>query len=252
MIQAERIAVIQELLNENGFVSVDDLVSRLNVSPMTVRRDLDVCHKAGLLVRCHGGASLKEKSITEIPYQDKSKLNIEEKERIAKAAASLVSENDSIYLDAGTTCLQIARNIIHISGIKVATNDLEIALYLTNNNVEVFVPGGVIQKSSKSILGESVTETVRDMSFSIAFIGTACINNEWEVMTPTMDKVYLKQIITNRSSSCYLVADSSKFHKQAMYKINSLNDYTSVITTYEFTTSEETIVNEEGIHIIKA
>lgn len=252
MIQAERIKAILELLNEQGSVSVDDLASRLDVSPMTIRRDLDSCDKEGLLTRCHGGAFIRKASITEVPYSDKSLRNIDEKKRIAERCAMLVKPNDTVYLDAGTTCLEVARKIVDIPGIRVTTNDLTIALYLSTHDIEVYVPGGIIQKSTKSVLGESVTKTIQQMNFTVSFIGTASISNSWEVMTPTMEKMYLKRMIIERSEHSYVVADASKFHHQAMYRIEHLSKVSGLVTTYEFSISEMENIHREGIYIIEA
>lgn len=250
MIQAERIGTILDLLNQQGSVSVDDLATRLNVSPMTIRRDLDTLDQEGFLTRCHGGAVLRQGSTTEVPYSDKSQRNIDEKKRIAERCATLVKPNDTVFLDAGTTCLEIAKQITHIPGIRVTTSDLNIALYLTHHDIEVYVPGGIIQKSTHSVLGESVTKAIQQMTFTISFIGTASVSNNWEVMTPTMEKMYLKRMIIERSEYSYLVADASKFHQQALYTIAPISKFSGVITNYEFTESELKTIHEEDIYVI--
>lgn len=157
---------------------------------------------------------------------------------------------DSVYLDAGTTTFEIAKLLGKIPGITVITNDLETALLLSGSEAEVLVVGGIVQKSTGSLLGQTATQAVQGLRASVAFIGAACINNDLDVMTPTMEKAFLKRAAAQCATESYLVVDASKFHRQALYKINHLSDYTGVVTTRDFGAQEQRRMAEEGVQLI--
>lgn len=250
MLAAERMAQIMEILNEQRSVKVEELAQQFGVSEMTIRRDLEKCRRAGVINRCHGGAIRKEENTSEVDYADKRSLHLEEKRKLATFCATLVQPGDSVYLDAGTTVFEIARLIRRIQGVTAVTNDLEIALLLSRSDVEVHVLGGAVQKSTVSMLGEISTRAVEQMSPSIAFVGAASINDNLEVMTPTMEKAFLKRTVAQRANQCYLVVDASKFHRQALYKINHLSEYSGVVTTKDFTALEQHQMLEQGIQLM--
>ena len=230
MLAAERQAKILELTRMKGSVQVEDLARELNVSPMTIRRDLVKLQENDQIERCHGGAVAKQ----EVTYEDKQTSHKSEKVRIAKACVPFVNEGDTVFLDAGTTTYEIARLIQDIPGIMVVTNDLEIAELLKNSSAELIVCGGVVQKSTGSMWGDYTTQMMRDFRFDIGFFGAASINEHYEVMTPTIEKAFMKRETAVRCEKAYLAVDDSKFGRQAMTKINHLSDYEAVITNHDF------------------
>lgn len=227
MLAAERQAKIAELIRVQGSVQVDDLAHDLKVSTMTIRRDLEKLQEDNILERCHGGAVAKQ----EVTYADKSTSHMQDKVRLAARCAPLVSAGDNIYLDAGTTTYEIAKAIQNVPDIMVMTNDLEIAGLLKNSQAELLLCGGMVQKSTGSMLGYYATQMLEDFRFDVGFFGAASINEELEVFTPTVDKAFLKRKALQRCRKAYLVVDESKFGKQAVTKVNHLADYTAVITT---------------------
>lgn len=234
MMAAERQARIVQLVREQGSVQVEDLAQELNVSPMTIRRDLEKLQENNQLERCHGGAVAKQ----EVTYEDKSTSHKKEKEALADACETLVSEGDAVFLDAGTTTYEIAKRIQYIPDIMVVTNDLEIARLLKNSEADVILCGGAVQKSTGSMLGYYATEMLKNFHFDVGFFGAASINEELEVMTPTIDKAFLKRQAAMQCRKAYLVVDGSKFQRQGMARINHLGDYTAVITDKKFNSRE--------------
>ncbi|MDO4311755.1 MAG: DeoR/GlpR family DNA-binding transcription regulator [Eubacteriales bacterium] len=246
MLAAERQATIINLIQENGSVQVDELAKSLQVSPMTIRRDLLKLEENGQIERCHGGAVAKQ----EMTYADKQTRYTREKSKIAEICSGLVSSGDTVFLDAGTTTYEIARRICNIQGITIVTNDLEIAQIVKNSSAELIVCGGVVQKSTGSMLGYYATQLLKDFRFDVGFFGAASINEKLEVMTPTVDKAFLKREASSRCGKSYLAVDMSKFERQAMVKINCLSDYTGVVTNRVFTPKEQEIIKREKIQII--
>ena len=251
MLPAERMTKIISLLNGSGSVRVDTLAKKFGVSEMTIRRDLEKCKKLGRIHRCYGGAIFRSEVINELNYDDKLLAHQSEKEKIAEYCAALVKEGSSVYLDAGTTNLAIAEAISGIPNLTVITNDLKIALLLSHCPVELIVIGGTVQTSTFSMLGPLTVSQLERMHVSVAFVGVSSINEEFEVSTPTFEKVFLKRAINNSASEVYLVTDFSKFHKQALHKINSLSDFTAVITTEaEFSEEDKKLMAKKHINMV--
>lgn len=235
MLAAERQAMIVELVQQKGSAQVDELAKELKVSPMTIRRDLVKLQENNVIERCHGGAVAKQ----EVTYADKQTSHKKEKELLAKICFPLVSEGDTVFLDAGTTTYEIAKLIKDMRGILIVTNDLEIAQLLKKSEAELFICGGSIQKETGSMFGRYATQMLADFKFDVGFFGAASINDDFEVTTPTFDKMWLKRYTPMQCEKSYLVVDRSKFGQQAMTRINHLGDYTGVITDREFTSEEQ-------------
>lgn len=247
MLAAERREKITEFLYRYGSVQVEELAQELGVSTMTIRRDLLKLQEDGKIERCHGGAVAKQ----EVTYMDKQTSHCEEKAAIAEKCAEYVVSGNTVFLDAGTTTYEIARKIMDIPDILVVTNDLEIAQLLKNSLVELFVCGGHVQKATGSMFGHYATEMLKDFKFDVGFFGAASINDEFEVMTPTVDKMWLKRETPKQCRNAYLAVDGSKFDRQAMAKINCLGDYTGVITEKKFSKDEQVYLNGMGAEIIE-
>lgn len=246
MLAAERQARIVELIQENGSVQVDELAQRLEVSPMTIRRDLVKLQEKGQVERCHGGAVAKQ----EVTYEDKKISHKSEKERIADVGAAFVSEGDTVFLDAGTTTYEIAKRIKDIPGVMVVTNDLEIANLLKDSQAELILCGGFVQKSTGSMFGYYATQMLQDFHFDEGFFGAASIDEEFQVLTPTIDKAFLKRETRKQCKKAYLVVDASKFLRQSMTKINHLGEYTAVVTDREFNPEEAAKLEKLGAEIV--
>lgn len=246
MLAVERHLKIIEKISESGSVQVDELAQALDVSLMTIRRDLEKLKLEGRIDRCHGGAVIKR----EVPYIEKRTLEPEEKQRIAMRCTELVKKGNAIYLDAGTTTYEVAKVIKDIPALTVITNDIEIVRLLINSNLNLILCGGVIQKSTGSMVGALANQMMENMRVDIAFLGATSIDDHYNVLTPTIDKAVMKQTICKNAKEKYLVVDSSKFGRQALIKINHLSDYTGVITNKRFNTEEDKKIKEMRITII--
>jgi DeoR/GlpR family transcriptional regulator of sugar metabolism len=246
MLMTERQQEIVRLITENGSVLVEELAKELNVSTMTIRRDLEHLDEKGVVERCHGGAVAKN----EVTYEQKQSSNQKEKMALAKIAAALVKEGDTVYLDAGTTTYEVAKLLANIEDLMVVTNDLEIARLLRNTQVELMLCGGYVQKSTGSMLGYYATAMMENFRFDIGFFGAASIDDEFCVLTPTVDKAFLKQQLARQCQEAYLVVDDSKFHKEGTTKVYHLSALTGVITNHQLTKDEEKSAEKTGIHIL--
>ncbi|MBU5676615.1 DeoR/GlpR family DNA-binding transcription regulator [Alkaliphilus sp. MSJ-5] len=231
MLQAERRNHIIELLNRDGKVVIEDLARILEVSEMTIRRDLQHLEEHKLITRTHGGAVLHNLLTKEIPYTKKAEQNIEEKQRIGMYASSLVKEGDIIILDAGTTNMEIAKGIVDIKNLKIITNDLMIGAFLSKyDGIEVYCTGGIIQRDTGACLGNTTIEFLQNINADIAFVGASAIDIQKGITTPTMDKAQWKKEIIKCAERAILVADSLKFGKVSFAKICSLSRLDLIIT----------------------
>ncbi|MBP1755038.1 MAG: transcriptional regulator, DeoR family [Firmicutes bacterium] len=246
MLPAERQLKIIDLISKNGSVQVDELAKMLDVSLMTIRRDLEKMKQEGKIDRCHGGAIVKR----EVPYTEKRVLETEGKNRIAEQCLKLIKKGQIIYLDAGTTTYEIAKEIKEVPNLTVITNDLEIARLFMESNANLILCGGVVQKSTGSMIGAIANMMMDNFRVDIAFMGAQSIDDQYNVLTPTMDKAVMKQTICKNAKEKYLVVDSTKFGRQALIKINHFSDYTAVITNKGFTPEEEKKLREMRATVI--
>lgn len=246
MLAAERHMKIIEMISESGSVQVEELAKVLDVSLMTIRRDLEKLKQEGRIDRCHGGAIIKR----EVPYLEKRTLEIEEKHKIAEKCVEFIKKGNAVYLDAGTTTYEIAKLIKDNANLTVITNDLEIAQLLLNTNVNLITVGGVVQKSTGSMIGALANQMMENLRVDLAFLGAMSIDEQYNVLTPTMDKAVMKRIICKNSKEKYLVVDGSKFGRQALVKINHLADYTGIVTNKKFNLEEDKKVKEMRITVI--
>ncbi len=240
MFAEERRTRIINIIRETGTVQVEQLAKELDVSLMTIRRDLEKLRQEGIIERCHGGAILKREVA----------LQMEEKEKIADKCAQYVKRGNTVFLDAGTTTYEIAKRIRDIPSITVITNDLEIAMLLMESDVNLLVCGGNVQKSTGSMLGDFANQMVEELRTEIAFIGAASIDDEYNVLTPTSKKAALKRLICKYANRSYLAVDHTKFGKEALIKVNHLSDYSGVITDKVFG-EEDDILKQKKINIIQ-
>ncbi len=252
MLSEERFSRILAMLRERGFVRVEELASALNVSDMTIRRDLEKFQETGTLVRCHGGAMLAGVNQREISFEDKSGANAAEKRRIAAVCATLVSKGMSVFLDAGTTTYEVAQAIRSVSGLVIITNDIRIAYSLLNSAADLVLVGGTVQKTTGSAIGELACRRIEEMRFDISFLGAAAIDDCFDVMTPTPEKKGVKTRALANSAAGYIVADSSKFRRRALHRINNLTEYAGAVTDCEFTETERHSLADRGIRILPA
>ena len=152
-----------------------------------------------------------------------------------------------IFLDAGTTTRELALLLKEREELYIVTTDLMIAGILQNGKAGLFFCGGEIQKSTGSSLGSLTVDEIRDFSFDIAFIGTSAINSRLELSTPTVEKVSLKRTVLQKAKKAVLLADESKFDKQAMMRICSMEEFDVLVTDRKLSEKEEKELRKMGV-----
>jgi len=229
MFAEERKVVILQLMESGERVKVGDLSQRFEVSESTVRRDLQELENGGLIQRTHGGA-ISVQSSFELSYQEKEIRCYDEKLKIAKTAANLVKDGETVFLDAGTTTLQIAY-ALRGKTITVATNSMDIAqVFAEDPQVEVIVLGGSLRKTIRSLVGFLTNEMLARLHFDKVFLAANAVDLELGVSTPNLIEAETKRHMVKAGDEVILVVDHSKLWAKAMCKICSLSEISLLLT----------------------
>ncbi len=225
-----RLDQIMDYLKSHNLVTVEQLVSAISASPATIRRDLIKLDQEGVISRTHGGVTLNRFIPTQPTTLEKMQRNLLEKQSIAQKAASLVNAGDAVVLDAGTTMLELSRQLTHLP-LRVITADLHIALFLSEfKQIEVTIIGGRIDDSSQSCIGDHGRRLLRNINPDIAFISCNSWSLEKGITTPTEEKSGLKQDLLINARRRVLLADSSKYGSWSLFCVTPLETLTGVIT----------------------
>jgi DeoR family transcriptional regulator of aga operon len=218
-------------LRKEGNVKVVDLCSELNVSSVTIRKDLKLLEDKHLLFRTHGGGTMSNPYTADKPVKEKEKIQSGEKSNIGEAAANLVEPNDCILIASGTTVLSLARNIYPKGNLTVITAALNVAMELIRHpEIEVIQLGGILRKSSSSVTGSYAEKILEDFSCSKLFLGVDGIDLEFGLTTTNMMEAQLNKKMIKASQKTIVLADSTKFGKRGFGRICGLEDIEQIIT----------------------
>ena len=207
---AERLEHVQQLVRENGVVRVDDLCDQLGVSPATVRRDLESLEQAGRIRRVHGGAMSVGGRLEEPFFDDKASLALAEKRAIARKALSLVERGDTLYLDGGSTVLELARLLHNRDDLTVVTHSLRAALALEAAGPRLLLVGGELRRRSQTMVGPLTRLPLTNLHVDHAFMGTMGLTLHEGMTTTDPAEAYTKQLVMDSARHVTLLADSSK------------------------------------------
>ena len=223
MLAEERLRKILSLLEEKKAVSVAALCQETGASEATIRRDLNELDRQGKLSKVHGGAVLPRDEFEnqEPDILTKSRLFVEQKQRIARYAAAQVNDDDFVFIDAGTTTLLMAEYLQNSKATFVTTG-IECARRLVEKGLRVYVPGGLLKPGTQALVGAAARESIGRYNCTKAFLGTNGIALRQGYTTPDMEEASIKSLAVERSYLSYVLADSSKFGKVAAVTICSL------------------------------
>ncbi|TDQ59379.1 DeoR family transcriptional regulator [Mesocricetibacter intestinalis] len=250
MIPAERQKKILNLINQQNIISIAALVQIMQVSHMTIRRDIQKLEEEGKVVSVSGGVQLLEHLSAEPTHDDKSLLFQRQKEKIGIEAAKLITEASTLYLDAGTTTLEIAKQISHRSDLRIITNDFVIANFLmVNSACELIHIGGSINKRNRSSVGELAARFLHNFSIDTAFISTSSWNLKG-LTTPDENKLPVKKAIVEVSKRKVLVSDSSKYGKVATFLLYPLSVFDCIVCDRELLPNAQEAIRNMDIRLL--
>lgn len=230
MLKEIRHQQILNLLDMYDTIKICELLEQLDVTEMTVWRDLKELEQNGMLKRIHGGAKRIAPKISPIKLHiDRQLLNQDKKMLIAKKAAGLIKDQDIIFISSSTTNEMICENIT-AKNVRIITNSLTIfRQYCDNQNFETLLIGGKLDSLHSSFLGTIANDVVHGMSFSKSFMGTNGISQN-NCSASNDEEGVLYRIVLNNSAQKYVVCDSTKFNKDAFYRYYSCDKLTAIIT----------------------
>lgn len=231
MLAEERFSKILSIIEAEGSATIQELMAALKASESTIRRDLNTMDENGLLTRVHGGAIAKKPSISthDEDVTNRKTLNADQKQEIAKYAASLIMPNDFVYIDAGTTTEMMIPYIQTTDAVFV-TNAISHAKQLSEKGCRVYILGGEFKSQTEAIVGEEAVETLDKYNFTKGFWGTNGISVTKGFSTPELKEAMVKKRSMANCEKCYILADSSKFDQMSSVKFAEFEQAT-IITT---------------------
>ena len=226
-----RQAQLLEEVRLRGSASVEALAEKFSVTLQTVRRDVALLSDAGLVSRFHGGVRTLESTTENIAYRQRQQLNESAKQRIARAVAQAVPAGCSLIINIGTTTEAIARELLHHQGLRVITNNLNVAAILSDNpDCEVIVAGGVVRGRDRGIVGEATVDFIQQFKVDIALIGISAIEPDGSLRDFDYREVKVARAILAQARQVWLAADHSKFNRPAMVELGRLDQVDRLFT----------------------
>lgn len=247
MIPVERQRAIMRLLTKQGSATIAELTALLDVSHMTVRRDIVVLEAAGKVTSVHGGVSMPARLAFDQSHAVKSELQQAEKQAIARFAATLVSAGDLVYIDAGTTGLAIAGALAHRTDVSFLTNDLAVATFLSGRpGLDLFLTGGQTDRANLSLEGELAARSIKEFNIDISFMSTSSFDLRG-ISVPSSAKKLVKEAIVDSSTRTVLATDSTKYGRIAAHRAVPLRSFDDLITDAALPESAQASITEQGI-----
>jgi len=231
-VKVERLDAIRSHLYAHGFSTIQSLADQLGASPATIRRDLQALEQQGAIDRTHGGARIAEGSSVEVAFQERARQNLAAKRALAAAAYKQLLPHATIFLDAGTTVLQLARLIrVNPLPLRIFTNGLTVAQeFLNVPSLEVTVLGGQLRSENASLVGPQAEATLKTLWFDQLFLGVSAIGPDGAIYSVDSAEASLNGHMLPRSAQRSILADSSKFGTMATYQVAPLTAASRVIT----------------------
>lgn len=213
MLTEERKSQILKLVEQNGGVSVQELMILLNASESTIRRDLNDLNKRKMLVKVHGGAVSASRNITvDSSVSERKDLNREKKRQIARYAASLITDDDLVFLDAGTTTGFIM-DYLSCKNTVFVTNAIVHARKLCSMGYQVYMPGGMVKIRTEALTGTQTCEYLSRFHFTKGFFGTNGVTVKEGFTTPDIQEGTVKETAIKHTGERFVICDSSKFDR---------------------------------------
>lgn len=234
-LQEKRLTAINNLLRKTGFMTTVDIAKNLQVSSMTIRRDLKRLEESGDITRIYGGA--KSNYQAESTTNEKLQKNIDEKKEIAKLLADQIANNSTIYLGAGTTLLQavpllVTKNLTFVTNSLVAFNEIN------KSDCRLFLTGGELHRNTEEFLGEKAENIFDGLNFDYAICSTNGINGN-SVTTSTIPEGNIQNIAMEHAEKSLIVADHTKLNHSDIITFQKLDQFDFLMT--------DSKISKEGI-----
>lgn len=248
----QRRAEILRILAENGSATVRNLSSRFSVVPMTIRRDLETLEREKELIRVHGGAVIAGQPMLHRRLQDKETLNIEAKRTVGSRAASLIEDGETVILDEGSTCMEVARALRNRSGITVVTNGVRVAMELIPaSEITTILIGGICGRHNYVAYGHETVEAFQKIRAHRYIMGIDALQSGHGISDCDPHQVQLKQVKASVSEEVIGVADVSKVGQIAVCRVGSFGLMDTLIMNGPIPPSFRDSLEGEGVRLLE-
>lgn len=252
MFAEERQEMIVKILNQEGSVRVKTLSEKFNVTEDSIRKDLTLLEKKGLLKKTYGGAVKKRKIVHQIDVADRKGRDIEAKKEMAKRALSLIKERDTVFLDISTTSIEIAKQLVGISfPLTVVTNMLDVLLILHKSEwVDVICIGGRLHNELEGFVGSVANEQLQNYNFDSAFIGMVGLDLDSNRAYTYFDEDgYTKSAAIANSKKAYMMLEDKKLEDDGSYSFAKTEDFFGVISDGKLSERNKKKLMDKGLTI---
>jgi DeoR family glycerol-3-phosphate regulon repressor len=224
---------IRRLVQAKGFVTIDHMAREFDVTPQTIRRDINALSKTGLILRYHGGAGAVS-STENLAYNQRKILCYHEKQKIAGAVAGQIPDQASLFINIGTTNEAVAQALCHHKRLRVITNNLNVATILSaNENFEVIIAGGLVRHRDGGIIGEATIDFIQQFRVDFGIIGISGIDLDGTLLDFDYREVRAARTIIDNARKVFLVADHTKFGRNAMVRLGNITEITALFTDHQ-------------------
>ena len=242
---------ILDLMKRHGQVTVDDLVDEFDVTPQTIRTDLNELSKAKKLIRVHGGARLLDGHVN-VEYEARRQIAASQKVLIGEAAAAVIPDNASLFINIGTTTEAFSDALINHKGLMVITNNINVASRLRlNQENEVIISGGVVRSSDGGVVGEAAVDFIKNFKVDYAIIGSSAIDSDGSLLDFDFREVKVAQAIIDNARHVILVADSTKFERNAPVRIGHISQVDTLVIDEFFDEEFRQVCDESEVEVIE-
>jgi DeoR/GlpR family transcriptional regulator of sugar metabolism len=250
MLKAERQQAIVELLRRNGKVLAADLITRLNVSQDTIRRDLNDLTASGILQRVHGGALPRAPSL---PYEQRVRETDESKWAMAETAARLIHDGQVVLMDSGSTVLEVVAHLPTSLHLTIVTNSLPVASALVHHpKIEVHVLGGRLHKDAQAMIGIPVVEALRQFRPDLCVLGVCSLHHEIGISMLDVEEAYVKRAMIEQAAEVVAMVDAAKLGTAAPYVIAPLRSLTYLVTDGAIEQRVLAPYEEQGVVVLRS
>jgi DeoR family fructose operon transcriptional repressor len=248
----ERRERLRQIVRSRHAVRVEELRSELGVSTATIRRDLDELAGTGELRRVHGGAVSLDAHPIEARFEAKAAEHAAEKQRIAAMALQMVETDSTVYLDAGSTCLELARLLVGRPDVTIVTNSLPAIVELAGRGPRLVVIGGELRPLSQALVGPLSAKLLDGLYVDRAFMGTFSLSLDAGLTTTDPSEAYTKERVLGRAREVVLLVDSSKLGTRSFAHAGRLDQIDVVVTDAELDEDAATVFANAGVRVVVA
>lgn len=238
-----------ERIQTVGFVSIEDLSKEFSVTPQTIRRDINQLSRQGLVKRYHGGAGLAT-SVENIGYSARQVLCIEAKQAIARHIAQRIPDRASLFINIGTTTEEVAKALINKEGLRVITNNLNVAVILSRNpHIDIFMAGGLVRNRDCGITGPATLDFIQQFRADFCIIGISGIAENGDLLDFDYREVRVSQAIIGNSERVLLAADHTKFGRSAMVRLGHISEIHELYTDKNPSKGMRQVLKEHDVQL---